>query len=539
MAILIATLSACRDTPVPTALPLAERPLLQLATAPVVNTLTDYNDEEDPGCTDAECTLREAIAFASTGATITFSPNLDVWYPSGIILGQGELVIDKDLTIVGPGTSLLSITGNHSSRVLAVTTGATVSISGLTLRDGSVYGASGGVIHNAGTLSLTQSVVSGGYTGWTYCGGGIYNSGTLSVTEVSVSGNGGGSGAGLCNYGTMTVTRSAVTGNMASGGGTGGGIYSSTSTDLVSTSTTIINSTISGNTGDMGGGIRNANGLTRIIASTVTANHAMSMWRSGGVLSLNSATSQTIVKSSIIWGNTAGYDRDPDDVGASGTTTRYASLGYNLIGARGLNVDFTQEFNQAGDQTNVADALLGALALNSPGTTLTHELQAGSPAINAGACTDHAGATISTDQRGLARPQGSACDVGAYEVLITTITVTIDIAPDNAVNRLKTKAKGLIPVAVFGSSTFDVGTIALSTLRFGPNAASPVHDLSDPLILAAHLTDLNLDGYTDLVLHFKAADAGFTMASTQGCVTGQTASATDVEGCDAVVMVNK
>jgi hypothetical protein len=60
--------------------------------------------------------------------------------------------------------------------------------------------------------------------------------------------------------------------------------------------------------------------------------------------------------------------------------------------------------------------MIGPLLPNAPGATATHALQAGSPAIDAGTCTDHDGTTVATDQRGVTRPQGSTCDVGAFEL---------------------------------------------------------------------------------------------------------------------------
>ena len=72
-------------------------------------------------------------------------------------------------------------------------------------------------------------------------------------------------------------------------------------------------------------------------------------------------------------------------------------------------------FAETGDQVGGADPQLGVLELETPALTATHALLENSPAINAGACTDAAGATVFGDQRGMARPQGASCDIGAYE----------------------------------------------------------------------------------------------------------------------------
>ncbi|CAN5659506.1 hypothetical protein BH24DEI1_BH24DEI1_04050 [soil metagenome] len=133
----------------------------------------------------------------------------------------------------------------------------------------------------------------------------------------------------------------------------------------------------------------------------------------GGVRSTNNGITRTDVKGSSIVGNTLLDGTTANDVSAFATINRFNSLGYNLVGAAGDNVDFSQEFNQTGDQTNVTAAALnlGSLA-NNGGPTLTHALLSGSIAIDAvptSACEQ------SKDQRGVTRPQGEGCDIGAFE----------------------------------------------------------------------------------------------------------------------------
>jgi hypothetical protein len=70
----------------------------------------------------------------------------------------------------------------------------------------------------------------------------------------------------------------------------------------------------------------------------------------------------------------------------------------------------------AGDVTG-QDPLLGPLRFHG-GPTKTRALLPGSPALDAGqtpACLDAASDTLTTDQRGSARPYGTRCDIGAYE----------------------------------------------------------------------------------------------------------------------------
>src|SRR5713226_4247081 len=97
--------------------------------------------------------LRQAIIDAGAGDTIDFSVT------GTITLTTGELLINKNLTITGPGVASLSVSGNNASRVFKIASGVTVMISGLTISDGSA--TDGGGILNFGTLTLTNIVLSG------------------------------------------------------------------------------------------------------------------------------------------------------------------------------------------------------------------------------------------------------------------------------------------------------------------------------------------------------------------------------------------
>jgi CSLREA domain-containing protein len=387
----LAAVTACTDAPPPTGPAGAGRPSLsQAAAGPVVTSTADNGDGtcDDAGTGDG-CTLREAIAFASPGATVTFAAGVT----GTVTLTQGELSIGKALTVSGPGAKSLAVSGKNASRVFHITDGAAVTLAGLT--------------------------VTGGNTGSSGIGGGIYNEGgTLTLTRCAVAGNISFHGGGIANgHGTLTVTQSTVSGNI---GFHGGGIYSVTAGDLSASSTTILNSTLSGNSADdQGGGVYNGDGLTRVLHSTVTANQAPD---GGGLWSFGDADTRTDVAGSVVAGNTADGTA-PNDVASRITTTRFHSLGYNVVGAAGNNVDFTQEFNATGDQRNVTDPAvlkLGALADNG-GPTKTHAVLAGSAALDHGDPAFNASAFIpalTTDQRGtgFARVSGGRIDVGAFEL---------------------------------------------------------------------------------------------------------------------------
>ena len=431
----LAALAGCDHDTLPTALAPDGAVFTQLTSSsgPVVNSLEDGLDAY--GCTESHCTLREAINFAEAGATITFSVT------GTIYLTDGALVIDKDLTIQGPAAGITLDAAMEGQRVMTIwppslgAPGPTVFLSGMTFTGGEAgaiysshgvltiedmvisgnineFGPGGGISSWGGTVNILNTTVSNnGCENPCFLGGGIYitDGAALSVSESTISGNYASSGGGIYNRrGRATVTRSTVTANSVTV--FGGGIASFTSdADFASEWTSISNTTISGNTAGMdGGGLNNSQGLTRILHSTVTGNQGAS---GGGVYSHNVTGDQTEVMGSIIWGNTNGTG-DDDLASGSSQTHGYNSLGYNLIGAAGAYVDFTSEFNASGDQTGVADAGLGPLALNSPGTTATHALDGDSPAIDMIPTAD---CSVATDQRGVSRPQGSACDIGAFE----------------------------------------------------------------------------------------------------------------------------
>jgi hypothetical protein len=314
----------------------------------------------------------------------------------------------------------IGVGGNNSDNSFHVVTGGAGSIlDGFTITAGyatnysqSSTDGNGGGLFNAASTMTVNNVIFTGNSG--VLGGGIYNSGTLVVTDSTFTGNAGisGHGGGIYNTGTLTVRSSIFTGNS---GSFGGGIMNSPNggTCASPSAATIVNSTFSGNSASSGGsGVYNNNGVMTLLFNTITANLA------GGVFARNDANTCTKLGSNIIVGNTS-YD-----VRSGYTVTRYYSLDHNVIGVAGMNVDFNLELNLPGDQVNVADPLLGALADNG-GPTRTHALLAGSPAIDAGDDTACVAAPVSSlDQRGMTRPRGAHCDAGAYEVEDFTLTYT-------------------------------------------------------------------------------------------------------------------
>ena len=152
-----------------------------LTADPIVTTATD---EQDGSCNDGSCSLRDAVAVATGGSTITFAPGLSAGSTSTLSLGQ--ITLSQNVTI--DGTALddgFTLDADGSSRVFDVTGGGTATLRGLTLTCGD--GDQGGGVLNAGTLTLDRVTVRGNTAG--SFGSGLCNTGTLTPVNTTVSGN--------------------------------------------------------------------------------------------------------------------------------------------------------------------------------------------------------------------------------------------------------------------------------------------------------------------------------------------------------------
>ena len=126
-------------------------------------------------------------------------------------------------------------------------------------------------------------------------------------------------------------------------------------------------------------------------------------------------------------------------------------------------------------------------------------------------------------------------DDGPQLVIISAlfIEVDIDIKPGSDPNSINAKGMGTISVAILGSAVFDVNDVDVTTLMFGPGGATPVHKAG------GHLEDVNGDGFTDLVSHYRQKETGLAPGDTGACVTGITTNGSPIEGCDAVRVLDK
>jgi len=403
--------------------------------------------------------LRAAIAAASDGDTIQFDATLN---GQTISLTGGQLLIDKDIIINGPGPNLLTVSRVSTAerfRIFAIMSGSTVALAGLTISGGHTDAAGSSGIGNAGVLTISNCIVSGNFSDGGTGGGGIGNSGTLTIVDSVISnnragfttGNPIGSGGGIFSSGTLTIIHSTISNNTADfygGGIIGGGMV------------TIIDSTIKGNRAGslafqlsgFGGGL-DVGGTVEIRNSTISGNIAMGngSGAGGGILTSGSSGSLTIINCAIsnnfandngggisnglpltITHSTISDNRASTgggivnggssaaleigntilNAGVSGANIfnnggTVTSLGYNLSSDNGGGF-----LTATGDQINT-DPMLGPLQDNG-GPTLTHAPQTGSLAINAG--DPNFTPPPLYDQRGYPRVFGGRLDIGSVEV---------------------------------------------------------------------------------------------------------------------------
>jgi hypothetical protein len=270
---------------------------------------------------DGPGSLRQALRLARDGGTI------NIRVRGTITLASGELVVDKSVTIRGPGAANLAVSGNNASRVFHIMPGTTVTISGLKITNGGVPTpglVGGGIFSDGATLTLTDSAFEGGSI---VNGGGIATINHSTFSGNAGFGNMGGiatvndstfRGAGISNYdGALTVNNSTVSENL---GSIGWGVAIVNQSGIVR----LNNSIVSGNSR---GGIFNDRGTLELNNSTVRNNSADS--QAGGITSscgtsgpgAEGQSSQVTLTNSIVNNNSHGGIYNYAGGGCSATFT--------------------------------------------------------------------------------------------------------------------------------------------------------------------------------------------------------------------------
>ncbi len=488
--------------------------------------VTNLNDS-GPG------SLRQAVLDANSKSgtdTIDFVPGL----AGTITLTSGEIVISQGVTFQGPGSSVLSISGNNASRIFDVSSAPAASgivFSGLTLTGGfgSGFSSSGGAIRGTSqSLQVMACVFSSNKSAGTFNGIGgaiVLTAGTLTATNSSftgniastrggalaiqgtgsnlilngctVSGNSSGDGGGVYVNSGLSVQNSTISGNIASGGGgseSGGGILAF---GPFAAGIMIVNSTFSGNSAFSGGGIALNNTISTtnltIRNSTITANSAGNL---GGGIARMTGVATIAIESSIVAGN---VNVTAPDISSAGSVSVKTS-------AVGSALGFTKT-DLGGNLAFGTNLKLGPLA-NNGGVTLTHLPAIDSPVVNAGSNP----ASLKTDQRGFARVVGAGADIGAVELqpevlsLVTNIVTVSDanVGPD-----------GFIVTATYN---IPMNTTVLPTVAF------PVEMPGGSLTF----TSGSWTNSTTFVAKFQVADLGVTLSNIDLQISGGKEPATNI-----------
>ncbi|HEX8287179.1 MAG TPA: carboxypeptidase-like regulatory domain-containing protein [Pyrinomonadaceae bacterium] len=350
--------------------------------------------------------LRQAVNDANAASSddlILFDSELN---GQAIVLAN-EIQVNNNgtLTISGNGANVLTINGGAGTNRIFYSNAASVIITGMTLTGGNGTGAVGGgdggaIYANGGALVLDSVHITGNTSAGQGGGAAFVNGTNHQILNSTFSANTAADCGGFSiKGGTLNVTNSTISGNNATGVGSeiqSGGFCSSGETTLRSV-------TVTGNTAEDVGGIELEGGLLNlgdtIVAGNTSSSASSDIRRSSGIL---------------------------------------VTAGYNLIGK---NESIEAEFPAGNPNVNndivgtpsaPINALLDMTLRNNGGTTPTHDLLPGSPAIDKGSAFGTA-----TDQRGLPRPAdslnfpnapgGSGADIGAFEVQFAPTAAPVSI----------------------------------------------------------------------------------------------------------------
>jgi hypothetical protein len=344
-------------------------------------------------------TIQAAIDHADTATGSVITVRDEVHTEAGI-------TVHKDLAIQGLGADRTVVQAHPAQseapdRVFLIPEDASVSIKGMTIRHGrpTEGDLAGGGVSNWGACRLEACVIRGNSAN---DGGGIFNHGTMTILDCVIHGNLGdkeappgyecGSGGGIKNgfRSTLVVENSTLSGNRALG--KGGGLFVA-----CEGTATLTNCTVSHNKAERNGGGVYIKAPTELVHCTIADN--VSARQGGGVY----------VRNTMRWRNCLVARNAPQDVTLGGEG-----------GYKGRGTISEAQNNWVADAScpsdHSGDPMLAALADNGGGT-LTHALQAGSPAIDRIPATE---CSLPNDQRGEPRPihvgsDAAVCDVGAFE----------------------------------------------------------------------------------------------------------------------------
>ncbi|MFC1845159.1 choice-of-anchor Q domain-containing protein, partial [Thermodesulfobacteriota bacterium] len=423
-----------------------------------VNNSSDFQLALDNVSADNEIRIETGTYIIPANSAGHFNVTADhsLTISGGWKTGCSSQAPDPKLTILQGGTKQDGPGGVLYVRIQDNSSAAIVDISNLTIENGSSNNSGGGCYfeHNlsapgtakAATFKISNFIAQAN-TAYTFGSGlAIYDWGTdgLSVNikdclvqnnSVFLNSSGGPAGIYIDNDNgdiEVSISECQIINNDAELDG--GGLY----IDSGSGNATLVNNVIADNTVlyDNGGGIIIYNDnddnvfITRhttLTNNTITEN--LNLGTSGDYLNgselyvlfdSNNSSSTLNLFNNIIYNTKAGTDLS-DDIYISNPNSNNVTIKYNNLNDSRFHIE--DSTNLVKDATNLDNS--DPLFLN-PGD---YHLTASSPAIDAGGDSDPLIPVVvpSVDLEGVARPQGSNVDMGAYEYQATTTTSTLTV----------------------------------------------------------------------------------------------------------------
>ncbi len=304
------------------------------------------------------------------GSVIEFDPTVfNPAQPRSIVLSS-TLHLSETAgpeVIVGPGPSVLTISGNDAVQVFDETGDAMANLSGLTIRGGQTDQGGGGIV-NDGSLTVTSCTITGNTTD--AAGGGIENDGTLTITDSTIADNSADFGGGIENEGALTVT----------------------------------GSTIESNTANLGGGLDNDEGGTASLTGTIVSSNSASTW--GGGIFCAGASPVTLAGSTVS-SNTAMsggglYSEGDGGDGGNGVSLASSTFSDNSATATSASSGGGGLFNVGGHVAITGCTFSGNMSANGGGgifasqgaLTITDSTVADNAAVRVGAGIDANSGTL-------------------------------------------------------------------------------------------------------------------------------------------------
>ncbi len=392
-----------------------------------------------------------------------------------------NITLKDGVEVVSDRTGDTIISGSSDPPVvIAHSVNSSAKLDGFTITNGNASSHGGGITIEAGSDPIISNCVITGNSA-TFHGGGIavHDGSSPTIINCTIADNGAGYyGGGIwVNQSSPIISNCLITGNTAGTYGGGILIYSSSPT-------TVTNCTLTGNSATNGGGIAS------LVSSSPT------------------------ITNSIIYGNTAtgnGPNIFNDETSTATVTYSFIEGGWSGDGNIGVAPDDDPLFVGSGD----------------------YHLQSDSPCIDTGD-PDFSGPPDLDLDGNLRIADGDGdgdpvVDMGTYEAaaVIDTITIEIDIKPGSDPNSINPNSKGVTPVAILTTADFDAASVNVTTVSFGKEGteAEPVH---------YSFEDVDDDGDTDMILHFKTQETGITAGDTEATLMGKTTDGKDIIGTDSV-----